>query len=74
MKVTKRQLRRIIKEEKQKLLKEDSFEMANQSALLEDEYFNLEDMVVGELRELLRKGYTKDELIEALTLIVQDAL
>jgi len=31
-------------------------------------------MVVGELRELLRKGYTKDELIEALTLIVQDAL
>jgi hypothetical protein len=70
MKITKRQLRRIIKEEKTKILKEG----INQSALLEREYFNLEDAVVIPVRELIRSGYTKEELIEALTLIVQDAL
>ena len=74
MKITKRQLRRIIKEEKARLLKEESYENMNQSALLENEYFDLEDAVVVPVRELIRKGYSKEELIEALTLIVQDAL
>jgi len=74
MKITKRQLRRIIKEEKAKLLKEDSFESGNQSAFLEHEYFALEDTVVAPVRELIRKGYSKEEVIEALTLIVRSAL
>ena len=74
MKITKRQLRRIIKEEKTRLLKEESYENMNQSALLENEYFDLEDAVVVPVRELIRKGYSKEELIEAVTLIVQDAL
>jgi len=90
MKITKRQLRRIIKEERARLLKEFGSEEfgrqtkefepipgiddANQSALLEKEYFDLEDTIVVPVRELIRKGYSKEEVVEALTLIVQGAL
>ena len=97
MKITKTQLRRIIKEEKAKLLSEltpgelgvasagggtpadQGFAAAaqddyNQSAFLEHEYFDLEDVVVVPVRELIRKGYSKEEVVEALTLIVQGAL
>ena len=89
MKITKNQLRRIIKEEidieDQRAMDmgiipypdgtmAGDYDDMNQSALLEDEYFNLEDVVVVPVRELIRKGYSKEEVVEALTLIVQDAL
>jgi len=89
MKITKRQLKRIIKEEMD-IEDQRAMDMGiipypdgsyasdhgdmNQSALLENEYFDLEDVVVVPVRELIRKGYSKEEVVEALTLIVQDAL
>lgn len=50
MKITKRQLRRIIREEKQKLLKEQ-LEMdprtAEAAQLLQTAYYNLDDLTAG---------------------------
>ena len=43
----------------------------NMSALLQDEYEELEGSVINLVRDYLRRGYTKDELAEALELIVR---
>lgn len=87
MKITKKQLRRIIKEEMD-IEDQRAMDMGiipypdgsyasdwemNQSALLEREYLGLDNVVRPPIRELIKKGYSKEEVVEALTLIVQDA-
>ncbi len=67
MKITKRQLRRIIKEEKAKLT-----EQFGGSLMDLDDYGILEDAIIVPARNLLSDGYTKKDLIQALTTIVQD--
>ena len=39
-----------------------------------DDYYALEDLITVKLRDFLRGGYTKSDLIQALTNIVNDAL
>ena len=39
-----------------------------------DDYYELEDLLTVQLRDLLRGGYSKADLIQALTNIVNDAL
>jgi len=66
MKITKRQLRRIIKEEKAKLVSEAS--------LLDlDDYKMLEDTVLGAIENLVRSGYTREDAVQALQTIAMDA-
>jgi len=87
MKITKKQLRRIIKEEMD-IEDQRAMDMGiipypdgsyasdhdvNQSALLEHEYLDLDGVVRPPIRKLIKKGYSKEEVVEALTLIVQDA-
>ena len=66
MKITKRQLRRIIKEEKSKVL-------AEQSLLDLDDYKMLEDTVLGAIETLVRSGYTREDAVQALQTIAMDA-
>ena len=73
MKITKRQIRRIIKEEKAKLLEMEGAD--HDGSLMDlDDYYELEDSLAVKLREFLRGGYSKADLIQALTNIVNDAL
>ena len=91
MKITKRQLRRIIKEERARLLSEMSpadmsmhdaaeyYEKQSASdpghSLLDlDDYEVLEDTVTVAIRNLLRGGYTKEDVMAALKSIVEDSL
>jgi hypothetical protein len=89
MKITKRQLRRIIKEEKHRLLKEfGSEEFGQQTKEFEpipqidggvsmldlDDYERLEDATTKAIRDLLRSGYDKEDVKQALGSIVDDAL
>ena len=39
-----------------------------------DDYYELEDLLAAQLRDFLRGGYSKPDLIQALTNIVNDAL
>ena len=39
-----------------------------------DDYYELEDLLTVKLRDFLRGGYTKTDLVNALTNIVNDAL
>ena len=88
MKVTKRQLRRIIKEEKHKILKEfgseeygyqtKEFEPIPQidggaSMLDLEDYQRLENLLQKDLKVFLRGGYTKEDIVGALKSIVEDA-
>ena len=66
MKITKHQLRRIIKEEKSKVL-------AEQSLLDLDDYKMLEDTVLGAIEALVRSGYTREDVAQALQTIAMDA-
>ena len=73
MKITKNQLRRIIKEEKAKLKEIDGAD--HDGSLMDlDDYYELEDLLTVQLRDFLRGGYSKADLIQALTNIVNDAL
>ena len=73
MKITKRQLRRIIKEEKAKIQEAHAEYGGGHSLLDLDDYETLEDTVVVAIRNLLRNGYTKDDVAQALKSIVGDA-
>ena len=66
MKITKRQLRKIIKEEKSKVL-------AEQSLLDLDDYKMLEDTVLGAIETLVRSGYTREDVVQALQTVAMDA-
>ena len=68
MKITKRQLRRIIKEERAKLSEQFDGSMMD----LED-YQRLENLLQRDLKVFLRGGYTKADIIQALKTIVEDA-
>jgi len=70
MKVTKKQLRRIIREEKARLLSEQQFEGSMMDL---DDYQRLENLLQKDLKVFLRGGYTKEDIIEALKSIVEDA-
>jgi hypothetical protein len=76
MKITKRQLRRIIREEKAKLTEQfeapSNFKQFKGSQMDLDDYRILEDAVVAPARNFIRDGYTKEDLIQALTTIIQD--
>ena len=87
MKISKRQLKRIIKEEKARLLSEQKpSEMSMHDAAeyyekqqfegsmmdLED-YQRLENLLQKDLKVFLRGGYTKADIIQALKTIVEDA-
>ena len=66
MRISKRQLRRIIREEKAKVLTE-------QSLLDLDDYKMLEDTVLGAIETLVRSGYTREDVVQALQTIAMDA-
>ena len=66
MRISKRQLRRIIREEKAKVLSE-------QSLLDLDDYKMLEDTVLGAIETLVRSGYTREDVVQALQTIAMDA-
>ena len=68
MKITKNQLRRIIKEERAKLNEQFDGSMMD----LED-YQRLENLLQRDLKVFLRGGYTKADIIQALKTIVEDA-
>ena len=73
MKITKSQLRKIIKEEKVKLQEIGGAD--HDGSLMDlDDYYELEDLLTVQLRDFLRGGYSKPDLIQALTNIVNDAL
>jgi|MDTB01.2.fsa_nt_gb hypothetical protein len=73
MKISKRQLRKIIKEEKVKLQEIGGAD--HDGSLMDlDDYYELEDLLTVQLRDFLRGGYSKPDLIQALTNIVNDAL
>ena len=62
MKVTKRQLRRIIKEERAKL---------NEGALAQQDWFNLSDEIDTLVDKYLAMGYDKAAVIVALSQIIE---
>ena len=68
MKITKRQLRRIIKEEKAKLNEEF------QGAMLDlDDYEALKDMILSTVRSWSSMtGYTEEDAIHALKSIIEE--
>lgn len=73
MKITKRQLRRIIKEEKAKL-QEGHAEYGGGHSLLDlEDYEMLEDTVTVAIRNLVRAGYTREDVAQALQTIAMDA-
>jgi len=88
MKITKRQLKRIIREEKARLLSEQKpsemsmhdaaeyYEKQNfEGSMLDlDDYQMLEDTVAVAIRNLVRDGYTREDVMQALQSIVADAL
>jgi len=90
MKITKRQLKRIIREERARLLSEvspadmgmhDAAEYYEKSAsdpghaMLDlDDYEALEDTVTVAIRNLIRGGYTKEDVTAALKSIVEDSI
>jgi hypothetical protein len=90
MKITKTQLRRIIREERARLLSEvspadmgmhDAAEYYEKSAsdpghaMLDlDDYEALEDTVAVAIRNLIRGGYTKEDVTAALKSIVEDSI
>ena len=87
MKISKRQLRRIIREEKARLLSEQKpsemsmhdaaeyYEKQNfEGSMLDlDDYQMLEDTVVVAIRNLIRAGYTREDVAQALQTIAMDA-
>jgi len=63
MKITKRQLRRIIREE-----------YGHGESLLDlDDYEMLENTVTVAIRNLIRAGYTREDVVQALQTIAMDA-
>jgi len=62
MKITRRQLRKIIKEEKAKL---------NEGALAQQDWFNLSDEVDVLVDKYVAMGYDKAAVIAALSQIVE---
>lgn len=73
MKITKKQLRRIIREEKAKL-QEGHVEYDGGHSLLDlEDYEMLEDTVTVAIRNLIRAGYTREDVVQALQTIVMDA-
>ena len=66
IKITKNQIRRIIKEEKAKVL-------AEQSLLDLDDYKMLENAVLGAIESLVIMGYTREDAVQALQMIAMDA-
>jgi len=87
MKITKRQLRRIIREEKARLLNEvkpsemsmhdaaDYYEKQGfEGSMLDlDDYKMLEDTVSAAIGNLIKSGYTREDVVQALQTIAADA-
>ena len=86
MKITKRQLKRIIREEKQKLIKEGTHEKLNadvtgdDSNLDQEVYFGLEQGVIALIEKFAndpryaQHGVTYEDVLEELKLVVGDMI
>ena len=83
MKITKRQLKRIIKEEKAKLIKESSRESAinfhrgemdfGAEGLDPVDYEEFEDMILSSVRSWAKMtGYAEEDVMQALKSIVEE--
>ena len=86
MKISKRQLRQIIKEEKQKLIKEGIHEKLSDDAtgsgmnLDQEVYFGLEEGIIALVEKFAndpryaQHGITYDDVLEELKIVVGDML
>ena len=84
MKITKRQLKRIIREEKAKLVQEmrpmrpgvgedELVDGVHDGALMDlDDYESLENTVEKAIGSFVQMGYYKEDVIEALRSIIED--
>ena len=81
MKITKRQLRRIIKEEKAKILKEmrpgvgedELVDGVHDGALMDlDDHNNLERQIERTIDQFVKMGYTREDVLYALQGILEE--